>query len=129
MEEEAQPIWKHQRRLNPTILDVVKKELTKLLVVGITYPISDSHWVSPMQVVPKRSGMTIMKNQQDELVPMWIQNNWRIHIVAEDQHKMTFTYPFGTFAYTRMPYGLCNAPSTFQRCMISIFSDLLQDCM
>ncbi|RDX82374.1 Retrovirus-related Pol polyprotein from transposon 17.6, partial [Mucuna pruriens] len=53
----------------------------------------------------------------------------QIHIAPKDQHKTTFTYPFGTFAYTRMPFGLCNAPSTFQRCMTSIFSDLLQDCM
>ncbi|RDX82308.1 hypothetical protein CR513_36915, partial [Mucuna pruriens] len=127
----------------------------------IIYPISDSQWVSPMQVVPKKSGMTFMKNQQDELVPMRIQNSWQatrkdhfplpfidqvleklsrkshycfldgfsrymqIHIAPEDQHKTTFTCPFGTFAYTRMPFGLCNAPSTFQRCMTSIFSDLL----
>ncbi|RDX90034.1 Retrovirus-related Pol polyprotein from transposon 17.6, partial [Mucuna pruriens] len=53
----------------------------------------------------------------------------QIHIAPEDQHKTTFTCPFGTFAYTRMPFGLYNAPSTFQRCMTSIFSDLLQDCM
>ncbi|RDX95543.1 Retrovirus-related Pol polyprotein, partial [Mucuna pruriens] len=53
----------------------------------------------------------------------------QIHIALEDQHKTTFTCPFGTFAYTRMPFGLCNALSMFQRCMMSIFSDLLQDCM
>ncbi|RDY14551.1 Retrovirus-related Pol polyprotein from transposon 17.6, partial [Mucuna pruriens] len=53
----------------------------------------------------------------------------QIHIALEDQHKTTFTYPFGTFAYTRMPFGLCNASSTFQHCMTSIFSDLLQECM
>ncbi|RDX95126.1 Retrovirus-related Pol polyprotein, partial [Mucuna pruriens] len=175
MEEDIKPIRQQQRRLNPTILDVVKKEVTKLLAAGIIYPISDSQWVSPVQVVPKKSGMTVMKNQQDELVPMRIQNSWRvcidyrrlnqatrkdhfplpfidqmlekiagkshycfldgfsgymqIHIAPEDQHKTTFTCPFGTFAYTRMPFGLCNAPSTFQRCMMSIFSDLLQDCM
>ncbi|RDX91711.1 Retrovirus-related Pol polyprotein, partial [Mucuna pruriens] len=52
-----------------------------------------------------------------------------IHIALEDQHKTTFTCPFGTFAYSRMPFGLCNALSTFQRCMTSIFSDFLQDCM
>ncbi|RDX96706.1 Retrovirus-related Pol polyprotein from transposon 17.6, partial [Mucuna pruriens] len=161
--------------LNPTILDVVEKEVIKLLVVGIIYPISDSQWVSSMQVVPKKSGMTVMKNQQDELVPMRIQNSWQvcidykrlnqairkdhfplpftdqvmeklvgkshyyflngfsgymqIHIAPEDQHKTTFTYPFGTFAYTRMPFGLCNAQSTFQRCMTRIFLNLLQDCM
>ncbi|RDX87279.1 Retrovirus-related Pol polyprotein from transposon 17.6, partial [Mucuna pruriens] len=151
--------------MNPTILDVVKKEVTKPLAAGIIYPISDSQWVSPVQVVPKKSVMTVMKNQQDELVPMRIQNSWRvcidhrrlnqathkdhfslpfvdqvleklsrrshycfldgfsrymqIHIAPEDQHKITFTCPF----------GLCNARSTFQRCMISIFSNLLQDCM
>ncbi|RDX77275.1 Retrovirus-related Pol polyprotein from transposon 17.6, partial [Mucuna pruriens] len=53
----------------------------------------------------------------------------QIYIAPEDQHKTTFTCPFGTFAYTCMPFGLCNAPSTFQCCMTSIFSDLLQDCM
>ncbi|RDX96924.1 Retrovirus-related Pol polyprotein from transposon 17.6, partial [Mucuna pruriens] len=53
----------------------------------------------------------------------------QIHIAPEDQHKTTFTCPFGTFAYTRMPFGLCNAPSTFQRCMTSIFLDLLWNCM
>ncbi|RDY10702.1 hypothetical protein CR513_04736, partial [Mucuna pruriens] len=51
-----------QRRMNPTILDVVKKEVTKLLDAGIIYPISDSQWVSLVQVVPKKSGMTVMKN-------------------------------------------------------------------
>ncbi|RDX98095.1 Retrovirus-related Pol polyprotein, partial [Mucuna pruriens] len=53
----------------------------------------------------------------------------QIHIALEDQHKTTFTCSFGNFAYTHMPFGLCNAPSTFQCCMTSIFSDLLQDCM
>ncbi|RDX75197.1 Retrovirus-related Pol polyprotein, partial [Mucuna pruriens] len=50
-------------------------------------------------------------------------------IALENQHKTTFTCTFSTFAYTRMPFGLCNAPSTFQRCMFSIFSDLLEECM
>ncbi|RDY11571.1 hypothetical protein CR513_03764, partial [Mucuna pruriens] len=53
----------------------------------------------------------------------------QIHIAPEDQHKTTFTWLFGTFVYTRMPFGLCNMPSTFQHCMTSIFSDLLQKCM
>ncbi|RDY07803.1 Retrovirus-related Pol polyprotein from transposon 17.6, partial [Mucuna pruriens] len=169
MEKEARPIRQQQRRLNPTTLDMIKKEVTKLLAVGIIYPISDSQWVSLVQVVPKKSGMTVMKNQHDEL------NSWRvyidyrrlnqatckdhflfsfidqvlekligkshycfldgfsrymqIHIAPEDQHKTTFTCPFGTFAHSRMSFVLCNAPSTFQRCMISIFTNLLQDCM
>ncbi|RDX69949.1 hypothetical protein CR513_50867, partial [Mucuna pruriens] len=134
-EEEARPIRQQQRRMNQTILDVVKKEVTKLLVVGIIYPISDSQWVSLVQVVPKKSGMTVMKNQHDKLdhfpLPFIDQvleklvgkshycfldgfsRYMQIHIAPEDQHKTTFTCPFGTFAYTRMPFGLCNASSTF----------------
>ncbi|RDX91709.1 hypothetical protein CR513_26264, partial [Mucuna pruriens] len=62
MEEEFKPIRQQQRRLNPTILDVVKKEVTKLLAAGIIYPILDSQWMSLVQVVPKKSGMTVIKN-------------------------------------------------------------------
>ncbi|KAL5550681.1 hypothetical protein UlMin_000857 [Ulmus minor] len=50
----------------------------------------------------------------------------QIPIAPEDQEKTTFTCPFGTFAYQRMPFGLCNAPGTFQRCMMSIFSDMVE---
>ncbi|RDY11491.1 Retrovirus-related Pol polyprotein from transposon 17.6, partial [Mucuna pruriens] len=171
LEEESQPV----RRLNPTILDVVKKEDTKLLEVGIIYPISDNQQVNLVQVVLKKSRIIVMKNRHDELVPTRIQNSWRvyidyrklnqatlkdhfplpfidqvlkklarkshycfldiffwymqIHITPADQHKTTFTCSFDTFAYTRMLFGSCNAPSTFQRCMISIFSDLLENCM
>ncbi|KAH9801443.1 hypothetical protein KPL71_001038 [Citrus sinensis] len=50
----------------------------------------------------------------------------QIPIVPKDQEKTTFTCPFGTFAYRRMPFGLCNAPATFQRCMLSIFSDMVE---
>ncbi|RDX67624.1 hypothetical protein CR513_53478, partial [Mucuna pruriens] len=63
MEEEVKPVRQQQRRLNPTILDVVKNEVSKLLAAGIIYPISDNQWVSPVQVVPKKSGMAVMKNQ------------------------------------------------------------------
>src|SRR4051812_43138339 len=54
---------------------------------------------------------------------------FQIHIASEDQEKTTFTCPFGTFAYRKMPFGLCNAPGTFQRCMMSIFSDFIENCM
>ncbi|KAL4318797.1 hypothetical protein GQ457_18G009310 [Hibiscus cannabinus] len=53
----------------------------------------------------------------------------QIAIAPEDQSKMTFTCPYGTFAFRRMPFGLCNAPATFQRCMTAIFSDLNEDCL
>jgi len=54
---------------------------------------------------------------------------FQIYIAPEDQEKTTFTYPFGTFAYRRMPFGLCNAPGTFQWCMLSIFIDFLKNCI
>ena len=50
----------------------------------------------------------------------------QIEIAFEDKEKTTFTCPFGTFAYRRMPFGLCNAPTTFQRCMLSIFNDMVE---
>jgi len=53
----------------------------------------------------------------------------QISIAPEDQEKTTFTCPFGTYAFRRMPFGLCNAPTTFKRCMISMFSDLVEHCM
>ena len=54
---------------------------------------------------------------------------FQIPIHPEDQEKTTFTCPYGTYAYRRMPFGLCNAPATFQRCMMSIFSDFVEDIM
>ncbi|CAN6575411.1 unnamed protein product [Malus baccata var. baccata] len=69
LEEGAKPTKEAQRRLNPLMMEVVKKEVIKLLDVGIIYPISDSKWVSPVHVVPKRSGVTVIKNEANELVP------------------------------------------------------------
>jgi len=54
---------------------------------------------------------------------------FQIPIHPDDQEKTTFTCPYGTFAYRRMPFGLCNAPATFQRCMMAIFSDLIENIM
>ncbi|XP_061337794.1 uncharacterized protein LOC133284742 [Gastrolobium bilobum] len=53
----------------------------------------------------------------------------QISVAPEDQEKTAFTCPFGIFAYRRMPFGLCNAPATFQRCMLSIFSDMVEKYM
>ncbi|GJW64483.1 reverse transcriptase domain-containing protein, partial [Tanacetum coccineum] len=53
----------------------------------------------------------------------------QIPIDPNDQEKTTFTCPYGTFAYRRMPFGLCNAPGTFQRCMMAIFHDMIEKTM
>ena len=69
LEDGAKPSRVPQRRLNPPMMEVVKKEVIKLLDNGVIYPISDSKWVSPVQVVPKKSGVTVVKNADNELVP------------------------------------------------------------
>ncbi|GJW52888.1 reverse transcriptase domain-containing protein [Tanacetum coccineum] len=175
LEDDYEPSVQHQRRVNPKIHDVIKKEVEKLLDAGLIYPISDSPWVSPVHCVPKKGGMTVVKNEENELVPTRLVTGWRvcidyrklneatckdhfplpfmdqmlerlagnefycfldgfsgyfqIPIDPKDQEKTTFTCPYGTFAYRRMPFGLCNAPGTFQRCMMAIFHDMIEKMM
>ena len=172
LEEDVKPSRQPQRRLNPIMKEVVKKEVLKLLDVGVIYPIADSKWVSPTQVVPKKSGVTVVANENNELIPTRVTSGWRvcidyrklnagtrkdhfplpfvdqmlervvgyefyffldgysgynqIEIALEDQEKTTFTCPFDTFAFRKMPFGLCNAPRTFQRCMMGNFSDMIE---
>nr|GFA26797.1 reverse transcriptase domain-containing protein [Tanacetum cinerariifolium] len=161
LEEDYSLKVQSQRRVNPKIHDVIKKEVEKLLDAGLIYPISDSPWVSPIHCGPKKGGMTVIKNDGNELVPTRLVTCWRvcidyrklneatrkdhfplpfmdqmlerlagneyycfldgfsgyfqIPIDPKDQEKTTFTCPYGTFAYKRMSFGLCNAaPGTFQ---------------
>ncbi|CAN6552312.1 unnamed protein product [Malus baccata var. baccata] len=88
LEEGAKPTREAQRRLNPPMMEVVKKEIIKLLDCGVIYPISDNRWVLPVQVVPKKSGVTVVKNTEDELVPTRIQTGWRVCI---DYRKLNNT--------------------------------------
>nr|GEZ83746.1 reverse transcriptase domain-containing protein [Tanacetum cinerariifolium] len=69
LEDDYSPKVQSQRRVNPKIHDVIKKEVEKLLDAGLIYPISDSPWVSPVHCVSKKGGMTVIKNDENELVP------------------------------------------------------------
>ncbi|GKE08098.1 reverse transcriptase domain-containing protein [Tanacetum coccineum] len=69
MEDDFKPAVQHQRRVNLKIHEVIKKEVIKLLDAGLIYPISDSPWVSPIHCVPKRGGMTVVDNEDSELIP------------------------------------------------------------
>ncbi|GJQ98058.1 reverse transcriptase domain-containing protein [Tanacetum coccineum] len=69
MEEDYKPTVQHQRRENPKIHDVIKKEVEKLLDAGLIYPISDSPWVIPVHCVPKKGGFTVVENDENELIP------------------------------------------------------------
>nr|GEW74846.1 DNA-directed DNA polymerase [Tanacetum cinerariifolium] len=99
MEEDYKPAVQSQRWVNPKIHVVIKKEVIILLDAGMIYLISDSLRVSPIHCVPKKGGITIVGNENNELIP------------------------------TRMPFGLCNAPGTFRRCMMAIFHDMIEKAM
>ncbi|GJY05588.1 DNA-directed DNA polymerase [Tanacetum coccineum] len=145
IEDDYKPVIQPQRCLNPKVQDVVKNEIVKLLDSGLIYPISDISWVSPIYMVPKKGGMTVVLNDNNELIPSRTVTRWRVNeyyyfldgfsvffqilIAPEDQEKTTFTCPYGTFAYRQMQFGLCNAPATFQRCMMGIFHDMVEDFM
>ena len=76
MESDYRPVAQPQRRLNPVMKEVVRKEVLKLLEAGVIYPISDSKWVSPVQVVPKKGGMTVIHNEKNELIPTRTVTGW-----------------------------------------------------
>ncbi|CAL9029798.1 unnamed protein product [Prunus brigantina] len=78
LEEGAKPTREPQRRLNPNMKEVVRAEVLKLLDVGVIYPISDSKWVSAIHVVPKRRGVTVVKNEHKELVETRPATSWRV---------------------------------------------------
>ena len=80
MEPDAKPVVVHQRRLNPKMKEVVRTEILKLLEAGIIYPIADSRWVSPVQCVPKKGGITVVPNDKNELILQRIVTGYRIVI-------------------------------------------------
>nr|GFA75997.1 DNA-directed DNA polymerase [Tanacetum cinerariifolium] len=77
LEEDYSSKVQSQRRVNPKIQDIIKKEVEKLLDAGLIYPISESPWVSPIHCVLKKGGMTVIKNDENELVPTRLVIGWR----------------------------------------------------
>ena len=160
LEDNVKTSIEHQRRLNPVMKEVFKKEVLKWINASFMYEISDIPWVSPVHMVPKKGGFIVIRNEKNELIPTRTVRGWRVFIgykklntttrkdhyplpfidqmldrlaghphycfldgysgynqiaiALEDQEKTTFTCPYGTFAFRRMPFGLCNATATFQ---------------
>ncbi|GJR13649.1 reverse transcriptase domain-containing protein [Tanacetum coccineum] len=77
MEEDMHQRSNIKEELIPKIHDVIKKEVEKLLEAGLIYPISDSPWVSPIHCVPKKGGMTVVVNEENELIPTRLVTGWR----------------------------------------------------
>ena len=175
LEVDSRPSREAQRQLNPKVWDVVKDEILKWLNAGIIYLISNSSWVSPVHVIPKKAGITGMTNNKGEELQTRLPKKWRVcinyqklnratkkdhfplpfidqildklsgqgfyyflddysgynqlAIHPDDQEKTTFTCPFGTYAFQCMQFRLYNAPATFQKCMMAIFSDFIGESM
>nr|GFB53735.1 reverse transcriptase domain-containing protein [Tanacetum cinerariifolium] len=98
MEDDFEPAVQHQRRVNPKIHDVIKKEVLKLLDARLIYPISDSPWVSPVHCVPKKGGFTVVENEENELIPTRLVTRWCVcidyHKLNEATRKDHFPLPF-----------------------------------
>ena len=80
LEENARTYVEHQTRLNPIMKSVVRKEVLKWLNAGFIYAISNSPWVSPIHVVPKKGGFTVIRNEKNELIPTRTMTGWRVCI-------------------------------------------------
>ena len=148
----ARPVFARARQLPPNKFDIAKKEFDFMLAAGIVRP-SKSDWASPLHLVQKKDGQSwrpcgdfrqlnaITKKDRYPLPHInscidrlhdtnifskldVVKAYFHIPVSPEDAKKTAVITPFGLFEFTRMPFGLCNAPQTFQRFLDSIFRDL-----
>nr|GEV96218.1 DNA-directed DNA polymerase [Tanacetum cinerariifolium] len=146
MEEDYNPVMQSQRRVNPKIHEVIKKEVIKLLDAVE----NENNKLIPTQLVIewrvcidyRKLNDATRKDHfplpfMDQMLERLAGNEFycfldgfsgyfHIPINPPNKEKTTFTCPYGTFAYRIMPFGLCNAPRTFQRCMMAIFHDMIE---
>jgi hypothetical protein len=80
MEPDAKPVVEHQRHLISKMKEVIRNEVLKLLGAGIIYPITDSRWVSTVNCVPKKGGITVVTNENNELIPQRVVVGYRMCI-------------------------------------------------
>lgn len=101
MEDNLKPSVEHQRQLNLNMKEVVRAEELKFLDAGIIYPISYSSWVSPVQVVPKKGGITVVKNDKNELIPTRTTIGWCVCIDNRKLNTVTRKYTFACLLLIR----------------------------
>ncbi|KAK1682461.1 hypothetical protein QYE76_043309 [Lolium multiflorum] len=114
MEDDAKPVVEPQRRLIPKMKDVVRNEVLRLLEAGIIYPIADSRWVSPVHCVPKKGGMTVVPNDNDELIPQRVVVGYRMCIDYRKVNKV-FMDDFSVYGNS-FDNCLRNLDKVLQRC-------------
>ena len=104
LEDKAKNSIEHQRRLNPVMKEVVRKRVLKWLNAGFIYAISDNPWVSPVHVVPKKGGFTVIRNEKNELIPIRTVTGWRVCIDYRKLNNATrkdhYPLPFMTKCLT-----------------------------
>nr|GEW14186.1 reverse transcriptase domain-containing protein [Tanacetum cinerariifolium] len=125
------------------VKDLSVEEKTALISVlkshkrAIAWKLSDIKGIDPEFCTHKilmeeyfkpAGGFTVVENEKNELIPTRLVMGWRV-CIDYHQEKTTFTCPYEMFAYRRMPFGLCNTPGTFQRCMMAIFHDMIKKTM
>ncbi|GKA15674.1 reverse transcriptase domain-containing protein [Tanacetum coccineum] len=123
-EDDAKLVIQRQRRLNPNMKEVIKKRLSNFSML-LNEATRKDHFPLPFmdQMLERLAGNKFFYFLDG------FSGYFQIPIEPADQEKTTFTCPYGTYAYKHMPFGICNAPGTFQRCMMAIFQDMLETSM